>query len=77
MDRQLGRQADGLRAVRAWREDGLAVYLTLDAGPNPHLLCRAADAPAVMARAEALAPAAELICNQPGPGVTLVDEHLV
>ncbi len=28
-----------LAQVHAWREQGLAVYFTLDAGPNVHLLC--------------------------------------
>ena len=33
-----------MRAVRAWRADGLAVAFTIDAGPNVHCLCPAESA---------------------------------
>jgi diphosphomevalonate decarboxylase len=29
--------------IAAWRQEGLEAYLTLDAGPNPHVLCRRSD----------------------------------
>lgn len=32
-----------IRAVQEWRRGGLEVYLTIDAGPNVHLLCEARD----------------------------------
>ena len=36
-----------MAAVRGWRADGQAVCTTLDAGPNVHCLCPAAQAPAI------------------------------
>jgi len=66
-----------MHAVRRWREEGLEVYLTLDAGPNPHLLCRGGSEQEVLRRAAGLAPDADLILNRPGPGVTLVEDHLL
>lgn len=62
----------GLHAVRGWRESGLPVYATIDAGPNLHLLCAGADAREVARRArEELAPR-DVIDNRPGEGAGLV-----
>jgi diphosphomevalonate decarboxylase len=36
-----------MQAVRQWRQEGLAVCYTLDAGPNVHCICQAKDAPQV------------------------------
>ena len=64
-------------AVQRWREEGLDVYLTLDAGPNPHLLCEGRDEGEVLERIGRLAPRATVLRNRPGAGVTLVDDHLI
>lgn len=32
-----------MESVVSWRKDGLAVYFTIDAGPNIHLICEAKD----------------------------------
>jgi len=66
-----------LRAVPRWREDRIGVYVTLDAGPNPHLICEARDERAVVERAEALLDNATIVCSRPGPGVTMLDDHLI
>ncbi|MEA3201666.1 MAG: diphosphomevalonate decarboxylase [Thermoplasmata archaeon] len=66
----------GLHAVRAWREDGLGVWATIDAGPNLHLLCAGRDAPEVARRArEMLSPASVVDCA-PGEGARLLTRHL-
>lgn len=63
----------GLHAVRRWRDEGLEVYATIDAGPNLHLLCMGKDAREVERRArEELAPTS-VIDNAPGDGAKLVD----
>jgi diphosphomevalonate decarboxylase len=66
-----------IHAVRHWREDGLGVYVTLDAGPNPHLLCLPRDESQVLEAIERLLPGTRVIANRPGPGTTLVREHLL
>jgi len=65
-----------LRAVRAWREEGLDVYFTMDAGPNVHCLCQAADAVEVEARLRNLVGVLDVLVSGPGGGVRLVDYHL-
>jgi diphosphomevalonate decarboxylase len=42
------------RRVAAWRDEGLVAACTLDAGPNPHVLCHAADATHLADRLAAL-----------------------
>lgn len=66
----------GLQAIRAWREEGLGVWATIDAGPNLHLLCAGRDASEVARRAkEELAPAS-VLDNAPGEGARLLTRHL-
>ncbi|MCB0070974.1 MAG: diphosphomevalonate decarboxylase [Caldilineaceae bacterium] len=58
-----------MHAVRRWREDeGISVYFTIDAGPNIHLICEAAAAPAVEAQLHALSCVEEIIVSRPGSG---------
>ncbi|HWH08937.1 MAG TPA: diphosphomevalonate decarboxylase [Candidatus Thermoplasmatota archaeon] len=66
----------GLHAVRRWREEGLAVYATIDAGPNLHLICEGRDAPEVAQRAKEEFGAASVLDNGPGEGAALVPRHL-
>jgi diphosphomevalonate decarboxylase len=65
-----------LQAVRAWRAEGLAVYFTLDAGPNVHCFCQATDANKVEARLKAILGVEAVITSGPGDGVRLVNYHL-
>ncbi len=58
-----------MRAVRVWREhDQLAAYFTIDAGPNVHVICEAADVDAVTARLNALDTVQRVIVSGPGEG---------
>ncbi len=61
-----------LHGVRRWRREGLAVYFTLDAGPNVHILCEASDAPRVRGLLTDLAAVEEVIANAPAPGAHLL-----
>lgn len=63
-------------AARVWRAEGLAVYFTLDAGPNVHLICEAQDADQVAARAREIPDVRQVIVNAPGGAARLVMEHL-
>jgi len=65
-----------LGAVRAWRKEGLDVYFTMDAGPNVHCFCQAAEAIEVGGRLRAVPGVQDVIVSGPGGGVRLVDYHL-
>jgi diphosphomevalonate decarboxylase len=65
-----------LQSVRDWRQTGLAVYATLDAGPNIHCLCEAPDAAEVEKRLRAVPGVTGVLSSGPGGGVRLVDYHL-
>ena len=64
-----------LKAVQGWRREGLEVYFTMDAGPNVHCLCPAAQAGKVEEQLRALS-VTEVIVSGPGQGVRLVDHYL-
>jgi diphosphomevalonate decarboxylase len=66
-----------LHAVRAWREEGLPVYFTMDAGPNVHCLCEPADVPEVKGRLRNLDGVLDVLSSGPGGKVRLVEDHLL
>jgi diphosphomevalonate decarboxylase len=65
-----------IQAVQQWKSAGLAVYFTLDAGPNVHLVCEGKDAERVAVLACGVAEVQQVIVNAPGDGARLVEEHL-
>jgi diphosphomevalonate decarboxylase len=65
-----------IQAMQHWRADGLAVYFTLDAGPNVHLICESKDADQVAALARAVPEVQQVIVNAPGGAARIIDEHL-
>jgi diphosphomevalonate decarboxylase len=65
-----------LQAVRAWREEGIEVFFTLDAGPNVHCLCEAEQAEEVEHRLRRLTGVLDILASGPGGGVRLLDYHL-
>jgi diphosphomevalonate decarboxylase len=65
-----------LRAVRSWRDAGLSIYHTMDAGPNVHCFCRAADAKEAERRLRNLECVLDVLVSGPGDGARLVDYHL-
>ncbi len=66
-----------LHAVRTWREDGVRVWMTLDAGPNPHLLVPRADVTRLLARVKSLGyEGARVIVAGVGEGPRVVGKHL-
>ena len=65
-----------LQSVQAWRRGGLAVYFTLDAGPNVHCLCELRDAPKVERRLWELPDVKDVLVSRVGGGARLVDFHL-
>ncbi len=65
-----------IQAARRWRAEGLAVYFTLDAGPNVHLICEAKDAEQVATFARQVPEVQQVIINAPGGAAKLIEEHL-
>ena len=58
-----------MQAVRQWRiAEGLSVCFTLDAGPNVHCICEAADAAVVMSKLRDLSEHIEIIHSGVGSG---------
>jgi diphosphomevalonate decarboxylase len=53
-------------AVQQWREEGLPVYFTIDAGPNVHLMCEAAHVDTVSALARKIPGVQTIITSGPG-----------
>jgi len=61
-----------MQAIRRWREQGLSVCYTVDAGPNVHCLCPGEQAEQVGRQLESLVPEARLIRSGVGGPARLV-----
>lgn len=61
-----------IHAAIEWRSEGIPVYFTIDAGPNVHLICEAAHAGTVAARAHRLPGVQRVISSGPGGPARLV-----
>ena len=65
-----------IQAVRGWREEGSAAYITIDAGANVHVLCEGTNADALENKLRDLPNVMDVIHNRPGPGTQRIDTHL-
>jgi diphosphomevalonate decarboxylase len=65
-----------LRAVRELRQEGLAAYVTMDAGANVHVICDADSEDEVAERLEDLPAVGFVIRDGVGPGPDEETEHL-
>lgn len=64
-----------ISAVREWREEGLQVCFTIDAGPNVHVLCPEREAEAVKRRLTSLVSINSILkCTPGGPAWLLEPE---
>ncbi len=63
-------------AVIGWRKEGLAVYFTIDAGPNVHLIYEGQNERAVLEKIKTLYGVQRIIVNKAAAGAHLVDTHL-
>lgn len=66
-----------MRAVHQWRQDGLPVCYTLDAGPNVHCIAAPEAAVEVENRLNDIDPVEQVILCRPGPGARLTNEPAV
>ena len=62
-----------IHEVQNWRAEGLEVYFTLDAGPNVHLICQAADQAEVERRLRDVEEVLEVIVSGPGPAARVIE----
>ncbi len=60
-----------LRAVRAWRKEGIQAYFTIDAGPNVHIITLPKHESDLIQRLSVLPFVQELIVAHTGPGARL------
>ena len=60
-----------LESVKRWRDEGLPVYFTIDAGPNVHLVCEGKDEKAVVEKLISY----KIIVNKPSIGARIIQEH--
>lgn len=65
-----------MHAVRQWRKDGLAVYFTIDAGPNVHVVCEAQNEKTVLGKLKEISSIKNFIVNKSSRGAHLVAQHL-
>ena len=62
-----------IQATQQWRAEGLNVYFTIDAGPNVHLMCEAAQVEAVEATARKIEGVKDVLSSGPGGPARLVE----
>jgi len=65
-----------IKAVCQWREKGLPIYFTIDAGSNVHLICQAKDEKEVVKKLKKINGVLDVIINKPAQGARLINEHL-
>lgn len=66
-----------MKAVPAWRAEGLAAFYTLDAGPNVHVICEAGSADEVEARIRAFPTVQDVIRSGAGGPAHVVSSGLI
>ena len=61
---------------RAWLDEGVPVYFTIDAGPNVRLICETDSAAEVERRVGVLPAVERVLTSGAGAGPQLLDGHL-
>jgi diphosphomevalonate decarboxylase len=61
-----------MKAVIGWRQAGLPMCYTVDAGPNVHIICLAEVESEVKAKLSAIPGVSQTLCAHPGSGASLV-----
>lgn len=65
-----------MQAVVDWRNKGVPVYFTIDAGPNVHLICEEKQAKVVGERIQYVEGVQSIITNTVSTGTHCVENHL-
>lgn len=64
---------DLMKRVRSWRDEGLPVCYTLDAGPNVHILCLSEALSEIKFRLQEISAVEQILVARPGGAATLLD----
>lgn len=67
---------DVIKRIQLWREEGIEVYFTIDAGPNVHILCEGHEKENVLEKLKTLPYKIKTIINVPAKGVRQIENHL-
>lgn len=65
-----------IQKIYQWREEGIPVYFTIDAGPNVHLICEGKDEKRFLEKVNKIKEIKNIIINKPARGAYLINEHL-
>lgn len=65
-----------ISAVWEWRQKGLSVYFTIDAGANVHLICEEKNQQNVVSAVNSLKIVKSIMINKPSKGARLINQHL-
>jgi len=63
-------------AIKDWRQEGLEIYFTLDAGPTVHLICQKKDIKKIKQKLSSIKDLLGVIVNYPSLGARTVKNHL-
>jgi diphosphomevalonate decarboxylase len=63
-----------IQAAQQWRAEGLEVYFTIDAGPNVHLICEAAQAADVVQETRKIPGVKAVLSSGPGGPARLIHQ---
>ncbi len=61
-----------VKGVKAWREEGIPCFCTLDAGPNVHILCPSETADEIRSRVERVPGVKDILSSGPGGKAALL-----
>jgi diphosphomevalonate decarboxylase len=65
-----------IKAVQSWRQEGLPVCFTIDAGPNVHLLCPGSESEAVERKLTSLVNVKSILKCKPGGPAWLLEPEI-
>jgi diphosphomevalonate decarboxylase len=65
-----------INAVRHWRQEGLQVCFTIDAGPNVHVLCPGSEQEAIKRRLTSLVNVKSILTCKPGGPAWLLEPEI-
>ncbi|MBN1267769.1 MAG: diphosphomevalonate decarboxylase [Anaerolineales bacterium] len=62
-----------MKSIRTWREEGLPVFYTIDAGPNVHCFTTEQEHESVLRKIKSLPSVQDVLISRPGEGIRYPD----